>query len=147
YVGATGLDQGDPLTLENAADFSTNSSYIKTLTYTNGGSYAGFYQGNITFQVTGATTPAPGALIYAQIVSVEGPAGGAFAFWEAGATNPTISVACGTKGTNAYQLSANDGSPGSDPYGHIHGRRFTASKPGIYTVGLKALDLCTNGVG
>jgi hypothetical protein len=46
-----------------------------------------------------------------------------------------------------WRVSENDGSPGTDPYGHIHGRRFTATKPGIYTVGLRALDLSENGAG
>ena len=70
-----------------------------------------------------------------------------FAFWENGANNPTISLASGLTGTNTWLVSTNDGSPGSDPYGHYHGRRFTASKPGIYTVGFRAFDFSTNGVG
>ena len=37
------------------------------------------------------------------------------------------------------------GAPGDDPYGHIHGRRFTASLPGIYRVTFGAFDISTNG--
>ena len=37
------------------------------------------------------------------------------------------------------------GEPGGDPFGHIHGRRFTATKPGLYKVGFRALDVSTNG--
>ncbi|MDB6111324.1 MAG: hypothetical protein JWR69_3074 [Pedosphaera sp.] len=153
-VGAVGINQGDQLTFDNGPIFQTNTGYIMTLTYTNGGTYGGYYQGNITLTALAATpafggpvpnAPALGSQIYAQIVSVDGPAGGAFGFWDAGATNPTISLACGTTGTNAYILSQNDGSPGSDPYGHIHGRRFTATKPGIYLVSFRAVDRSTNG--
>ena len=35
--------------------------------------------------------------------------------------------------------------PSADPYGHIHGRRFTLSKPGLYTLGLQLLDGSSNG--
>jgi hypothetical protein len=155
-VGAVGTNQDDPLTFDNAAIFEIAANYVKTLTFTNSSTYAGYYQGNITLTVLAATAdhagpepdaPALGSQIFAQLVSVDGPAGGVFAFWDTGATNPTISLACGSTGTNIFRLSENDGSPGSDPYGHIHGRRFTATKPGIYTVGFRALDYSTNGVG
>jgi hypothetical protein len=154
-VGAVGINQGDQLTFDNGSIFQTNSGYIMTLTYTNRGTFGGYYQGNITLTALAATpafggpvpnAPALGSQISAQIVSVDGPPGGAFGFWDVGATNPTISLACGTTGTNAYILSQNDGSPGSDPYGHIHGRRFTATKPGIYLVGFRAMDRSTNGI-
>jgi hypothetical protein len=41
--------------------------------------------------------------------------------------------------------SLGGGQPGADPFGHIHGRRFTADKAGVYTVGFKAYDISTNG--
>jgi hypothetical protein len=153
-VGAVGTSQSDPLLFDNGSVFATNSDYVYTLTYTDTGKYAGYYQGNITLTALAATpahagpvpnAPALGSLISAQLVSVDGPPGGAFAFWESGATNPTISLACGTTGTNTWRLSENDGSPGSDPYGHIHGRRFSATKPGVYTVAFRAFDFSTNG--
>ena len=155
-IGAVGTNQNDPLNFNNGAIFSTNTGYIKTLTFTNSGIYAGYYQGNITLTGLAATpahsgpipgASAPGSMIYAQIVSVAGPAGGAFGFWETGATAPTISLFSGTTGTNTYKVSENDGSAGSDPYGHYHGRKFTATVPGIYLVGFRALDFSTNGVG
>jgi hypothetical protein len=49
--------------------------------------------------------------------------------------------------TARFALSENDGAPGSDPYGHIHGRRFAASKPGLYTVGFRIVDTSANGTG
>ncbi len=154
-VGSTGVNQNDPLTFDNADVFDTDTNYVKTLTLATSGAYVGYYQGNITFTALAATAahagpalnaPALGSRIFAQLVSVTGPAGGAFAFWETSATSPTISLACGTSGTNTWRVSENDGSPDSDPYGHIHGRRFTATKPGIYTVSFRAFDFSTNGV-
>lgn len=44
-----------------------------------------------------------------------------------------------------FPLSESDGSPESDPYGHIHGRRFTATKPGVYTAWFRAFDTSVNG--
>lgn len=147
-LGATGTNQGDPLIF----DVATN--YVKTLTLATSGTFAGYYQGNITFTGLAATpehagpeanAAALGARLHAQLVSVDGPLGGEFAFWETGATVPTFSLPAGSTGTNTWLVSENDGSPGSDPYGHFHGRRFTATRPGIYTVGFRAFDLSTNG--
>jgi len=73
--------------------------------------------------------------------------GGQFAFWDTGATNPTISLGAGETATNTWALSQNNGSPGSDPYGHIHGRRLTATKPGLYKVTFQVIDTSTNGSG
>ncbi|MEO5804131.1 MAG: hypothetical protein ABIR24_11440 [Verrucomicrobiota bacterium] len=156
YVGATSTNQGAPLLITNAADFVTDSGYVKTLSFTNGGKYAGYFDGNITFEAKPAYnalgdpvagSAALGAWVHAQIVSVDGPVGGGFGFWEAGALAPTFNIPCGTISTNTWALSNNGGAPGTDPFGHIHGRRFTATKPGIYTVAFKALDRCTNGTG
>lgn len=156
YVGATGTNQNDQLIITNAADFATNSGYVKTLTYTNAGRYAGYYQGNITFEALPAKnalgdpvegSAALGSWIYAQITSVEGPAGGVISFWEAGANVPTINIPCGTTSSNAWVISNNNGVPETDPFGHIHGRRFTATKPGIYIVSFKASDRSINGAG
>lgn len=155
-IGAVGTNQNDQLIFDNAAVFFTSIDYVKTLDYASSGTYAGYYQGNITLTVRAATVahlgpeanaPALGSRIFAQLVSVDGPQGGAFAFWDTGATAPTLSLACGTTGTNTFRVSENDGSPGTDPFGHIHGRRFTATKPGIYTVGFSAFDFSTNGIG
>jgi hypothetical protein len=58
----------------------------------------------------------------------------------------TFAVPVGTvAGTNAFPLSENEGEPGADPYGHIHGRRFTATLPGLYTVGFQVFDTSHNG--
>jgi len=153
-VGAVGINQNDALIFDEGEIFDTAANYVKTLVYTNTGAYAGHYVGNITFTGLAATSGHPaaspnasalGSWLFAQLSSVEGPAGGAFAFWEAGATSPTISVSCGTTGTNVWRLTEANGGPGTDPYGHIHGRRFSATRPGVYTVGFRAFDLSTNG--
>jgi hypothetical protein len=156
-IGAVGVNQNDSLTFDNGADFAANSDYVKTLTFTNAGKYAGFYAGNITLTVLAATSgfggpvenaPALGSHIKAQIVSVDGPAGGAFGFWDTTSTTaPTFSIPSGATNTNSFDVSQTDGSPGVDPFGHIHGRQFTATKPGIYAVTFKAFDVCTNGAG
>ena len=153
-VGALSTQQNSPLFFANEADFAPESSYVKTLLYTNTDRYAGYYQGNITLTALAQTAahagpelgaPALGSFIHASIVSVQGPPDGVFSFWESGATRPTYSLASGRTGTNLWRLSENEGLHGTDPFGHIHGRRFTATRPGIYTVGFQAFDLSTNG--
>jgi hypothetical protein len=156
HIGATGTNQNDRLIFSDGTIFATNSLYIKTLTLTNGGRYAGYFQGNITLTGLAATplrsgpeefAAAPGSQLFAQIVSVEGPFGGAFNFWDSAGSVPAITVPSGGVSTNIFIVSENDGSPGSDPYGHIHGRRFTATKAGIYAVTFRAFDFSTNGAG
>jgi hypothetical protein len=156
-IGAVGTNQNDQLTFDNGADFATAGEYVKTLVLTNAGKYSGYYAANITLTVLGATlqygaaspnAPALGSHIKAQIVSVDGPPGGEFGFWETSSiTAPSFSIPSGASSTNSFDVSQTDGSPGVDPFGHIHGRQFTATKPGIYTVAFKAFDVCTNGAG
>jgi hypothetical protein len=156
YVGAANNEPGAPLVIQNAADFVTTSDYVKTLNFTNGGRYAGYFEGNITFEAKSATdvfgdpdpnSAALGAWIFAEIVAVEGPSGGAFGFWETGAITPTFNILSGSNSTNEWVISQNNGAPGSNPYGHIHGRRFTATRPGIYVVSFRTVDRSTNGAG
>jgi hypothetical protein len=155
-IGAAGTNPGDRLIWDNGADFIDTSGYVKTLTYTNGGRFAGYFQQNITLTVLPATAehagpdpaaPALGSFIQFRLVCLEAPAGGEFGFWDAGSTNPSISLAQGMVSMNLWRLTEADGSPGTDPYGHIHGRRFTATKPGLYRIGFTALDTSTNGPG
>jgi hypothetical protein len=156
-AGALGTNQNSKLYFANGSDYVASSGYVKSLTFTNGSTYAGYYQASsISFTALPQTlanagpvpnAPALGSFIKIQLASVEGPAGGAFGFWQSGATNPTISLTSGQKGSNLWVVSQNDGSPGSDPYGHIHGQRMTLSKPGLYKVGFKLFDTSTNGAG
>ena len=155
-AGAAGTNQNDQLIWANAGDFIATAGYVKTLDYTNSGRYQGYYQQNITLTALPTTAahagpdpqaPAPGSFIRAKMACVEAPPGGRFAFWETGATTPTLSLAAGESATNTWVLSQSDGSPGSDPYGHVHGRRFTATVPGVYKVTFQAFDTSTNGAG
>lgn len=154
-AGVLSTAQDAKLAFDNGPDFSSSSGYIKTLTYTNSGIYAGYYQQNITLTSLAATpafggpvpnAPALGSYVQAGIVSLEGPEEGAFAFWESGSTNPTIVIHPGEITTNLFRLTEADGSPGTDPYGHIHGRRFSATKAGLYKVTFVLRDTSTNGL-
>lgn len=155
-AGAIGTNQNDQLIWANGAIFLATSAYVKTLDYTNAGRYSGYFQQNITLTALPRTAanagpdpqaPAPGSFIRARMSCVEAPAGGEFAFWESGATAPTISLGAGASNPTTWALSQSNGSPGTDPYGHIHGRRFTATKPGLYKVAFQAIDTSTNGTG
>jgi hypothetical protein len=155
-AGAQSTSQDTALIWANGSDFITSSGYVKTLTHTNDGRFAGYYEGNITLTALPATPahagpdPAASALgsyLQFSLACLEGPQGGAFGFWDAGSASPSISLSPGQTSTNLWRLTESDGSPDSDPYGHIHGRRFTATRPGIYKVGFIAVDTSTNGTG
>ena len=155
-VGALGTNQDARLYFANGGDFASDSGYVKTLDFTNANRFAGYFQGNITLTALPTTAAhagpdpsasAPGSFIQFSLACLEGPAGGSFAFWDVGTTAPSLSLAPGQGSTNLWRLSESNGSPGSDPYGHIHGRRFTATKPGIYKIGFTAFDTSTNGAG
>ena len=72
-----------------------------------------------------------------EIISVNGPMGGSFSFWEVGAPGPTWSRTTGwTLGQgNAPAFSViYFGEP------HQHGRAFTLDRPGTYSVTFRAVD-------
>lgn len=114
------------------------------------------YQTDVTFASlpgtlwTGGPAPgaaAPGAFLEAIIASVQGPAGGVIGFWqedEDAVPNLRFSIPVGTfHGTNRFEISEGITFPELDPFGHIHGRRFTANKPGLYTLGFQLVDTST----
>jgi hypothetical protein len=156
-IGAADQGFGSKLIFENGADFG--GDYVKTLTFTNGGKFANLFQGNITLTALHATdafgqpvpgAAAPGSFILGEIVSVQGPAAGAFQFWDTNSsTAPAVSISVGT--TNAsYRFDVSDaglgaGEPEGDPFGHIHVRRFTVTKAGLYSIGFRAIDVSSNG--
>jgi hypothetical protein len=155
-AGAQSTNQNAQIIWANGGDFIASSGYVKTLNYTNAGRFAGYYEGGITLTALPATPahagpdPAASALgsyLQFSLACLEGPAGGAFGFWDVGSPNPSISLVPGQTSTNLWRLTESDGSPGSDPYGHIHGRRFTATRPGVYKIGFSAFDTSTNGTG
>jgi hypothetical protein len=162
-AGAFNPAQGAQLYFPNGSTYDTSAGYDVYLTFTNGGSFSNLYQGvGVSFTALASTLdnggPAfghamEGAFLQLQFVSMSGPAGGGFGVWMQDAGNPGSSqllftLPVGTaNGTNLLALSESDGSPGADPYGHIHGRTFTATKPGLYTLGCRVLDTSSNGVG
>lgn len=122
--------------------------------------YPGLYQTATTFAALPATIfnagPSPyaagfGTYIELRFVSLTGPAGGSLTLWNEidDPQNPSVMFTLpvgATGGTNHYNLSEGDPSdPSADPYGHIHGRRFTVDKPGLYTLGLQLVDTSHNG--
>jgi hypothetical protein len=80
-----------------------------------------------------------GSLPRVQLLSVTGPAGGSFAFWEVNATTPTWSRPADWTSTESDRPSFVTYEDGTG-YGHIHGRLFTATHPGEYTVVFRAVD-------
>lgn len=163
-AGATAATVGAPLSFANRAQFDADSGSFFQLNATNHPVYGPIFFGgsDVTFTSLAATlnnggpdpnAALPGTRIEMIFESVQGPSGGSFSFWDSfdgffDATEITFSVPAGTtKGTQFTFLSENDGSPGADPYGHIHGRKFSADRPGLYTVGVRLVDVGGNGPG
>jgi hypothetical protein len=163
YAGALGTNQNDKLYFSNGALMdATGTNFALPQVLRTNGFNAGYYRGDaLTFSALAGTPvnggPIPGHAAFGsrlavQLTRVQGPPGGSFAFWEGDGEsdlgNITFSVPVGaTNSTNCFVISENNGEPGADPYGHIHGREFTASAPGIYLVGFRVIDLSTNGAG
>lgn len=155
-AGATNTRAGTPLYFANADTFTASSGYVLNMVLRTNGPAAGLYDGGITFTALGSDgfegpPAAPGSQLALVIKSVTGPADSLWSFWESDACEDfgcclTFSVPTGvTNGANTFLLSQNLGLPGDDPYGHCHGRRYTASKPGLHTVGVQIVDVSSNG--
>ncbi len=163
-AGANSTAPGSPLIFVNAADYASDSGYVFGLDAgTPGSPYEGWYYTGDLVLVALAATPAyggpeaqaaaVGSHIEAVLETVYGPPGANLGFWETqqngvDSTNLTWTVPVGlTSGTNHIVVSETDGSPGADPYGHIHGRLYSVDKPGLYMVGFRFVDTSTNGPG
>jgi len=102
----------------------------------------GWHASELTFTTeTNALAQASGANPRIELVSVGGPAGGIFSFWEVGAKAPTWSR---QTGWNPSQGSAPSFPVVFSGDSHAHGRVFTMDKPGNYTVSFRAVD--SNGI-
>jgi hypothetical protein len=167
YAGAARQTPGEPLWFVNGNVWDTNSygGYAEApaciyLEDNLPSSYPGLYQTATTFSALAATIfnagPSPnaaalGSFIELVFVSLQGPAGGSLTVWneidDPTQPAPLFSVPVGTtNGVNRFSLSEGDASdPSSDPYGHIHGRRLTVDKPGLYTLSLQLVDTSRNG--
>jgi len=161
-AGSASTTPGAPLVFVNAVDYAADTGFVFNLAAgTTNDAYAGYYYtGDLVFAALAATPPfggpepdhaALGAHIEVVLETVEGPPGGSFGFWETAvddvdSTNLTWSVPVGlTGGTNQIAVSETDGSPDADPYGHKHGRIYSATVPGFYRVGFRFVDTSTNG--
>lgn len=166
-AGALSTNQGGQLYFANALGFVSGSGFVVTnvnvtLNYSNSGTWAGLMSSSSpTFTALAQTTnngatPSPFAAAYGSFEQLRlesvlsGPAGGTFSFWEEGSLSPTHSLLVGTSvgSGNLFPLSNAEigaGNPGVDPYGHLHGRRYAADLPGVYTVGFRILDTSVNG--
>ncbi|MBN8247382.1 MAG: hypothetical protein J0L84_08055, partial [Verrucomicrobia bacterium] len=151
-AGARVSEAGSALFFVNAANFAADSGYVFPLELAVDGVAAGFHQVAFSFVCQPATLdyggPAPfhpvlGARIEAQFETVEGPAGGEVEFWEAGtddepATGITWRMPVGGGSFSLrVPVSQNDGQPDADPFGHVHGRIFSATLPGLYRLGIR----------
>lgn len=157
-AGATGQNQNDQLVWANGAAFAAGSGYVQNMAFADTGRYAGLFNSGPTFtalHMTDAGGSAAGSFLTAEIVSLAGPAGGQFAFWEGedlgGGSSPLFSILAGGTGLS-YQFALSEASlgaglAGQDPFGHMHGRRFTTTAEGFYTVGFRVLDTSVNGTG
>jgi len=100
-AGAAGTNQGAQLNFANGDIFAATSGYVKQLVPDG----AGLFTGGITFTALPATTnfggpalgaAALGAFIEVQMVSMMGPAGSTFSFWEEGALSSSVSLLSGS---------------------------------------------------
>jgi hypothetical protein len=159
-AGATAPTPGSELLFVNASVFAAESGYVVSLNPDTTGSYDGTHYANLTFITLAATLdyggpvpfhPALGSRVEAVLESVDGPAGGRVGFWESVDDTGrlpvlTFDLPVGvTNGVHRFPVSENDGSAGSDPYGHVHGRVFSATLPGLYKVGFRFIDTSTLG--
>ena len=91
----------------------------------------GWFACELTFATDLAADP------WIEIVSVTGPAGGSFSFWEVGAEEPTWSR------TTGWILGQANAAAFPVIYfgeNHQHGRAFTLDRPGTYSVTFRAVD-------
>jgi hypothetical protein len=157
-IGALSQAQNSPLLFQNGGAFATNSGFVMPLTPNASGTFAGYYAtASLTPTAIGTgffDAPAPGTQVRLRFIAVQGPASGSFGVWdvpgfneeEESTTSLTFSVPVGTSaGTQSVLLSQNDADPGADPFGHIHGRGFSATQPGLYVVSVQAYDNSANG--
>ena len=111
-------------------------------------SFSLIVQSDGQYEIKGTNHPHTGAWIWVEIVSVSGPAGGTFGFWEENSNTVTHSLPANqATGNPRFVISEGIDATGEDPQGHIHGRAWTADKPGDYVVGLRLVDLSSNRPG
>jgi hypothetical protein len=156
-AGAVGVSAGSKLIFDNSAGFVASSGYIHDLTLRGAGDfYAGYYvHDELTFTALPATVfyggpeafhARVGSDLRLQIVSVNGPAGGSFGFWEWDdlfSPTPTASFLSGsiesTAGAGLFSFALTEAFP-FDPFGHVHDRAFSSDIPGTFDVAFRIVD-------
>ncbi|TAG32926.1 MAG: hypothetical protein EAZ36_01550 [Verrucomicrobia bacterium] len=94
----------------------------------------GFYTCELTFTHEDPDGSTPSI----QLLSVAGPMGAVFAFWEVGAQAPTWSRPVGWMATATDHPALHTDDQGG--FGHIHGRVFTVTQAGSYSVVFRVVD-------
>ncbi|HYG21960.1 MAG TPA: hypothetical protein VEH04_04195 [Verrucomicrobiae bacterium] len=158
-AGAVSTNTGTKLKFVNGTNYASSSGFVLPMNYQRFSNryFTNYFYGttNLWLQALSARTnsdvsAALGSYIACEIVSVDGPEGGALTFWEQGAKFPTYQYAVGATyepGKNRILLSniqTGAGLPGGDPFGSIRGRRFTVNKRGEYLVTLVLHDTSSN---
>ncbi len=160
FCGAETNAQDGRLIWVNRTSYDTNSNggIAPECLYMAAGDslYPGLYSSDATFVSLPATLatggPAPncaalGAYIEVQLLSLSGPKGGELSLWQesedATETSRIFSLPVGTS-YSTNRMNVSEGFD-QDPFGHIHGRRFSANQPGLYTLGFQLLDTSTGG--
>ncbi|HMP81804.1 MAG TPA: PEP-CTERM sorting domain-containing protein [Verrucomicrobiota bacterium] len=155
-AGAVSPDAGAQLLWVNGIVFATNSGYVQNMNYSTSGTWAGYYNSGptLTSLANSGDSPSPlaalgGAFLNVQITLISAPDGASFAFWDTGSLTPTYVLGVGNS-TPLVALSDETlgaGNPGADPFGHIHGRRFSGTLEGDYIVALQLFDTSDYGPG
>lgn len=158
-----GINAGDRL--EMYFEHGTSTTMLAANYGTNAPGQDGFlFNGFTTFTAlhqSSAPDEAPnynavgalsGSFLTLNLVSISGPAGAKFAFYDEDADVPAWIYQIGAEllegdGVIALtEMSWFEGEP-SDPFGHIHGRTFGVDLPGEYTVTWKLHDTQSGGTG
>jgi len=159
-AGALGTEQGSKVAWINGGLFAESSGYIGNMPKATSGTYMGYHNSGPTLTALPTTianggpsgsASAPGSFLQFSYTLLAGPEGATFSFWDSGSPTPSSTMGLGQT-SPLFALSGGEdnptaGAPGADPYGHLHGRRFTADLPGDYIVGFVAVDTSANGSG
>jgi hypothetical protein len=163
-AGVLSTAPGAPLAFLNAADFGGAAGFVFDLGSGDAGTpYDGYYfMDDLVFVAQAATPdyggPEPdaaglGTHVVVELLGISGPAHASFAFWETAedgvdSTNLTWSLPVPlAAGTNRIDVTQAPPGPGADPYGHLHGRIYSVTAPGLYKTTWRFIDTSTNGPG
>jgi hypothetical protein len=156
HIGAGAANQTAGTPLQFSSGYTAGATY-HLLAKPVGQNYGGYYSfDGITFialsdgqtEEDGPLHAANGSELHMDIVSVTGPAGAHFGFWDENRvpfySTPSASFETGqpTGSNNTFILTEPLLPPfyDGDPYGHIHNRGWTADVPGDYVVGFRIFD-------